>query len=155
MTDKQAYDKLYYIKTKAKRQQRNKDNVVEIKAKRAQHYQENKEVISKDRKLYYINNKEKIRIRLEAYYYNKAIQVKYGINIDDYIIMLENQNYKCKICNIPQDNLKKRLNIDHCHLTGKVRGLLCHNCNLALGFLNDDLILLDKAKQYLIDNEEL
>ena len=54
---------------------------------------------------------------------------KYGITIADRDAMFTSQNGKCNICNI--DNVD--LQIDHCHTTGKVRGLLCQPCNMALG----------------------
>ena len=44
----------------------------------------------------------------------------------------------------------KRIAIDHCHLTGVVRGLLCHSCNTGLGYFNDNWVLLDNALEYLI-----
>lgn len=58
---------------------------------------------------------------------------KYGISIEEYNILLKNQNYTCYICNKSvKDN--KRLHIDHDHNTGKVRGLLCSRCNGNLGW---------------------
>ena len=60
--------------------------------------------------------------------------------------MVEDQQCKCKICgNKPQ----KPLHVDHCHETKKVRGLLCHQCNVALGHMNDDPQRLEKAISYL------
>ncbi len=60
---------------------------------------------------------------------------KYGILLDDYEKMLATQKGHCAIC--PRKPLKKRLNIDHNHKTGKVRGLLCFPCNYAVGMLGD------------------
>jgi hypothetical protein len=71
---------------------------------------------------------------------------RYGITEDDYHKMVENQQHKCKICgNKPQ----KRLYVDHCHETKRIRGLLCHQCNVALGHMNDDPQRLEKAISYL------
>ena len=71
---------------------------------------------------------------------NLAYKTKYGITIEDYDRMLQEQNGKCKLCNKEEhvrgtspDKKPKRLAVDHCHTTGKVRGLLCHNCNVMLG----------------------
>lgn len=74
----------------------------------------------------------------------------YGITIEEYNTMLKNQDNKCKICN----SLKgaRNLHIDHCHETGKVRGLLCANCNTGIGNLKDNIELLEKAINYLKDN---
>lgn len=52
---------------------------------------------------------------------------------------------ECQICGI----YAKSLHIDHNHSTGKIRGVLCHKCNRALGFFNDDSSLLRKAGEYL------
>lgn len=71
---------------------------------------------------------------------------RYGITEDDYHKMVEDQQCKCKICgNKPQ----KPLYVDHCHETKRIRGLLCHQCNVALGHMNDDPQRLEKAISYL------
>ncbi len=59
------------------------------------------------------------------------------------------QNGLCAICGKPQTANKKFLSVDHDHQTGRVRGLLCFNCNLALGHFQDDLTRLEKAAAYL------
>ena len=75
----------------------------------------------------------------------------YGIGLDEYNTMFTNQQGKCAICSgePPKNQHKKRLNIDHCHATGKVRGLLCDACNRAIGLLKDSPDLLNKAISYL------
>jgi len=74
----------------------------------------------------------------------------YGLDFAEYNKMLDRQNGVCAICNSsPPDNHKKRLNIDHCHATGRVRGLLCDACNRALGLLKDSPNLMLKAISYL------
>jgi len=60
---------------------------------------------------------------------NERFKRRYGITLDDYNEMLKKQSNKCKICKISPDNLKRKLCIDHCHETGKIRGLLCDKCN--------------------------
>jgi len=59
------------------------------------------------------------------------------------------QNGLCAICGKPPTAKKKFLSVDHDHETGLVRGLLCFNCNLALGHFQDDLTLVEKAANYL------
>jgi Recombination endonuclease VII len=73
---------------------------------------------------------------------------KYGINSQQYDVMFKNQNGMCAICGRPPKN--RRLNVDHCHKTGRIRGLLCWRCNRGLGFFwNDDPVLMKKAIEYL------
>jgi len=77
----------------------------------------------------------------------------YGITAEDYYEMLAAQNNKCAVCGSKEVNNSRissgKLFIDHCHDTGKVRGLLCSKCNHAIGLLNDDVSLLHKAIKYL------
>lgn len=78
----------------------------------------------------------------------------YNITLDDYWCMLRAQNHTCAICGgegfiMNKDKHKLKLVVDHCHTTGKVRGLLCHNCNRALGLLKDDVVIMNKAVEYL------
>jgi len=73
----------------------------------------------------------------------------YGINENQFDQMMINQEGKCYICK--GDNGSIALCIDHDHLTGKVRGLLCNKCNRGLGLFSDDLVLLKRAMSYLID----
>jgi hypothetical protein len=67
--------------------------------------------------------------------------------------MVENQNGLCLICGKPPSGKGKSaiLHVDHCHDTGKVRGLLCTNCNCGIGFFKDDPELVKKALAYLED----
>ena len=62
------------------------------------------------------------------------LKYEYGITLDDYNKMFNEQEGKCAICQRHQNELKKILYVDHDHKTGEVRGLLCKNCNVALGF---------------------
>jgi len=72
----------------------------------------------------------------------------FGINADQYDSMLKEQKYVCAICKKP-DICDRDLAVDHCHTTKKVRGLLCTNCNMALGKFQDDLQNLLNAVEYL------
>jgi len=74
---------------------------------------------------------------------------KFGITPEQYDLMFTMQNGYCAICNIHQSKLKYRLAVDHCHTTGKVRGLLCSACNKALGVFNDSITTLNVAIKYL------
>lgn len=75
---------------------------------------------------------------------------KYNLSIEEYETLIESQNNSCKVCGThARNNIKGKLYIDHCHTTGKVRGLLCMKCNSALGLLNDDKELLQNLLDYL------
>lgn len=77
----------------------------------------------------------------------------YGIDEGQWFEMFKEQDGRCKIClgdgfkMIP--TAKQTLVVDHCHATGVVRGLLCHNCNRALGLLQDDIRSIERAAEYL------
>ena len=75
----------------------------------------------------------------------------YGISISDYDRMLEEQDNSCAICNTHISTQVKNFHVDHCHTTGKVRGLLCSKCNTGLGMYNDDPELFKSAIKYLED----
>ena len=71
----------------------------------------------------------------------------YGISEERYTELWAQQGGVCAIC--LQDDEAKGLGVDHDHETGEVRGLLCTNCNTALGLLRDRPFLLSRAKEYL------
>ena len=76
----------------------------------------------------------------------------YSITPEDYDRMLQEQGNKCAICLGDDPKSPRRVNhwyIDHCHKTGKVRGLLCNACNRAIGNFNDDVSNLHRAIEYL------
>lgn len=78
---------------------------------------------------------------------------KFGISLDQYNLLLLQQNNSCGICKISiLDYQLIRTNyfpVDHCHVTGKVRGLLCDACNRGIGLLKDSPEILQKAIDYL------
>jgi hypothetical protein len=81
---------------------------------------------------------------------NSSFKRNYGITLEQYELMLEKQNYMCKICqNIEKHKTKINLSVDHCHETKEVRGLLCNNCNLAIGLFNDNINILERTITYL------
>lgn len=85
----------------------------------------------------------------------KHLKEKYNMTLQDYSKLSEEQKGKCKICNKEETTIHnilrtiKPLTVDHCHTTGKVRGLLCDSCNRALGYFKDNPIALRKAADYL------
>lgn len=72
---------------------------------------------------------------------------QYGISLSFYDDLFSVQFGKCKICNLETPG--KPLHVDHCHTTGKVRGLLCTTCNRGLGHFKDNITNLEKAILYL------
>lgn len=91
------------------------------------------------------NNPDKVK--------SSALKSNYGIDLQTYNIMFISQGGCCAICKTHQDKLKVPLCVDHCHTTGKVRGLLCKRCNSGIGFLNDDKQLVANALKYLHETE--
>ena len=77
----------------------------------------------------------------------------YGLTIEDYNSILTKQNYLCGICNTKLEN-NRLTHVDHNHITGKVRGILCHHCNILLGNARDDTNILRSAILYLKENNE-
>jgi hypothetical protein len=78
-----------------------------------------------------------------------AINHHYGISYDQLLELYKKCNNRCSICGIEEKDIKGKLHVDHCHDTGKIRGLLCKNCNVALGHFKDNVDLLKKAINYL------
>lgn len=97
-----------------------------------------REIVQAKGREYYAQNKHKER--------NWRLKKTYGITLDDYDNMLKSQNGVCAVCGSSSD---KSFHVDHNHKTGKVRGLLCDKCNKALGFVKDDVGILEKLKGYL------
>lgn len=73
----------------------------------------------------------------------------YGITLEDYNNLLNNQNGKCFICKTDNPGRYEYFQVDHCHITRKVRSLLCVTCNLAIGTAKDDPVLLRKMADYI------
>jgi len=82
------------------------------------------------------------------------LKSRYGLDYETYLELLESHNNVCGICKKPETAISsygtpRRLTVDHCHETGRVRGLLCDNCNRGLGHLQDDVSILKSAIEYL------
>lgn len=87
----------------------------------------------------------------------KYLWLTYKISLGDYVSLYEKQNKECAICKSPgfkmQAHHKLFLVVDHCHATGRVRGLLCHNCNRGLGLFQDSKENLQRAADYVTKTE--
>lgn len=80
------------------------------------------------------------------------IKSAYGITGEEYFNLIKKCKDKCEICKKDNKNgfgTQNRLNVDHDHKTGKVRGMLCNRCNTALGLLYDNIEILKAAIKYL------
>ena len=75
---------------------------------------------------------------------------RYGITEADYNRMLDQQDGRCAAC---KNAHRRRLQVDHCHESGRIRGLLCGNCNSALGHAKDDIIRLRNLIRYLQEQQ--
>ena len=92
-----------------------------------------------------------IERRDPGYHRRYRLRVEYGMTEEDYQQWLYKQDGKCAICGISESEaLGGRFRVDHNHDTTKVRGLLCHSCNIGLGHLGDSIALVRKALGYLM-----
>lgn len=94
------------------------------------------------------------RKKKERQWVSDACFKRYGITEQEYDTLYLTQDGKCAVCGkdnsgATQGGKRKRMYVDHDHKTGKVRGLLCSNCNMALGFVHDNPELLIKLVEYL------
>ena len=112
------------------------------------------------------NNPDRTKITYDKYRQSEkyhrtrksySYQKKFGITLDEYERMSEEQGHVCKICHCPEDVVIHgdviALSVDHCHDTGKVRGLLCSRCNHFIGLARDSEVLLKSAIKYLKDSK--
>lgn len=150
---KKQYDKQFY-----------KDNLQYYKDYRKENSEKNKKYLKeyfknsenklkkleRDRKRYQ-ENREKDLIRRR----NSILKYHFGITMEEYNRMLKEQNEVCAICYNKETDCEKRtgkprsLAVDHCHQTGKIRGLLCRKCNTAIGLLKENLNIINNCINYL------
>ena len=81
-----------------------------------------------------------------------ALRRKYGMTEADYAALFTSQAGRCAICHSED---KRKLAVDHSHNTGIVRGLLCHRCNMALGLLKEDPVIVSDAIKYMFDSSQI
>ncbi len=79
------------------------------------------------------------------YYWKTA----YGITQEEYEAKLSEQGGGCAICKLTPEDIGRRLDLDHDHVTGTIRGLLCGTCNRGLGYFMDSAIFLRRAANYM------
>lgn len=135
-------------------------NIEQVRANNETWRENNRIRRNASRKRYYEKNKDRLLTNMRKQYSanpsaakNRDLKKNYGIDINAYNALLLIQNYSCKICNRHKDEFDRALAVDHCHKTDKIRGLLCTNCNRAVGNLKDSEQLAFKAFQYLSENK--
>lgn len=124
--------------------------------------QRNAETIRRSNRRYVEANKETIKVKRAVYYRNNRhkkreyeLLKRYGVSNEQFEVMERSQKGVCAICGeVRKDRLGRGLAVDHNHNTGKIRGLLCGQCNQGLGRFKDDPNLVLSAYNYLIQHGE-
>lgn len=98
-----------------------------------------------------LKNRELVRQRYDRNYYRGYVYKKrYGITLEEYNSLMKQQNQCCAICHVPFSLISsKNIHLDHSHSSGVVRGILCNDCNLAIGRAKDDTKILRSMIEYL------
>jgi hypothetical protein len=100
-----------------------------------------------------INAKKDQYIRNKLRYRNATLKRKYGITLEEYNVILNNQENGCAICHRTEEENGKMLAVDHSHETNKNRALLCSSCNILIGFIEKNKLNIDDIKNYLITHK--
>jgi hypothetical protein len=141
-----AADRAYYAangdKMRARMRTYRETHKQQIKERRSAYCQANRAAINERARAARLARKQANDPSLRSAPLNRL----YGISVVEYDALLAKQGGVCAIC---RQHSKRRLCVDHCHLTGTVRGLLCDRCNLGLGYLKDDQASLVAALAYL------
>jgi hypothetical protein len=126
-------------------QKKNKDaRKEEAKLVKQNYEKENKNKIKDYWKEYNSNTNLKEKLK------EKHLKKTYNLTLNELELLKEKQNYCCAICETHENDCsRKTLFVDHNHNTGEIRGLLCSQCNSALGLMYDDVSLLKNAINYL------
>ena len=112
-------------------------------------YNINKVEINKKRKEYNLDNKFRLKAKRKEQSLNhieRHLKRRYNITVEEKQQMILAQNNRCAICN---DIFTGIPNVDHCHSTNKIRGILCWRCNFVLGRVKDNIDVLQNAITYL------
>ena len=132
---KAAYDRKYQLENKEKVNTRSR----EFYQNNEEYREREKKRMTKRRKKFEVIQKERAR----------SLMRNYGITMDQYNTMWDNQGGHCAICGVYQFDIDRPLFVDHDHETNEVRGLLCNSCNSLIGFAKDNIDILESAINYL------
>lgn len=135
---KRLYDIEYREKNREKIVQKGKkyrsENYEMLKIKKAADFQKNKQ-------------------RYQDNWKKHVLRYRYGITVDQYNKILKDQGGVCKICKkVRLSAQQKRMGVDHCHETDKIRGILCDWCNMGISKFADNVELMQEAIKYLQTN---
>jgi hypothetical protein len=120
------------------------------KARSRRHYEANADKVKAQAKAWKEANPERKRFADWAGHLRRA----YGITPEQYDAMMVEQDGKCAICARPEaESVRGRLAVDHMHCSGKVRSLLCHQCNSGIGMLQDDPSVIYAAAKYVLKHK--
>jgi hypothetical protein len=123
--------------------------VRQAKAKKPDHYAAKRRA---DAALYRARHPERVKRRKHAWDMRRL----YGFSVERRLALLADQHYRCAICGYVQgSDCNRRLSVDHDHVTGRVRGLLCTRCNSAIGHMMDDPVRLRDAAAYIERHRKL
>lgn len=103
---------------------------------------------------WYSKNKDTVKQKQKQSNKAKKSRLKkvYGLTLEAWEQLFDLQDRRCAICRTTSPSGKGSWHVDHCHDTDKVRGILCHNCNVGIGNLRDDILILEQAIRYLKEN---
>lgn len=146
-----------YNKTRKEyRSKRYIENRGSILEKQKKYLSDNSEKRKTYVKKYHLENKDKIKEKSKEKWSNLSREQKREINCKKMGISIfwwnetfKSQNYSCAICKSEVPKSKNDFCIDHCHSSGKIRGILCYKCNLAIGYFQDDTVIINNAIMYL------
>lgn len=97
-------------------------------------------------------NQQNFKEKNPNYFVEWNLNKRYGITLDQWNSLFEQQKGKCAVCGRSQSELNCKFHLDHDHNTGKIRGLLCTSCNIALGDFRVDEVgtdILYRAVEYI------
>lgn len=137
---KSEYDKAYY----QRRRQYFQDKHKRWKA-------ENKEHVRAYARNYRRENAERLRDASRS----AKFKYKYGITLEERDVMFVAQGSKCAACKKPETSHARGWHTDHCHRTGRVRGILCHSCNTSLGQMGEDAAALRALADYIEEHDDV
>ena len=135
------YMRRYYQSNKVKWDQRRRRNRDKINAAKRERYRNDPKT-----RAYYIGATKRYRERFPHKRRHGEIAKRYGLTVPAYEAILKSQSGRCAICRLV---FPRTPHVDHCHKSRVVRGLLCFNCNRAIGHLQDSPRLARNAAEYL------
>lgn len=118
--------------------------------RRRSYYQINREQILEKQRIY----RKSRKIDLRAHERYKKLKAKYRMSVVTYLAAVYFNAERCEICSTRRPGGTGGWHVDHCHTTGRVRGILCSNCNTGLGTFQDSTRFLERAADYLRRNRE-